>query len=300
MEDSMKNALLLGMLILAILTPPGMAGNGSANTNPGCNYILIFQVNEYNSKLGDAVDYFFKKLLKPQDQLSIVTPVRAYNFTSQTRLSYTIDQLIAQTKKVLKRDTAVGSANYHQILEAMQGVVREISTGISMAYARGGRRSAADMKVHLVQYRQLQENMRTVRKLNETLLLKLTEFFKAQTGENVLYIFYQRELRIIPSRRAMENLRQDSQLKDEAAELFEQESSEEFIDVEKVSRALKNASITLNCLYIKKQARRKQYMQFKEFSGDVYNVLSKLAKTTGGFIEATSKPAAALKKTASK
>ena len=208
--------------------------------------------------------------------------------------------VLSSSFQILKRDTAVGSANYHQVLEAMQGVVREISTGIDRAYAMGARRSAADMKIHLVQYRQLLENIRSVRKLNETLLLRLAEFFKAQTGKNILYIFYQRELRIIPSRRAMEILRQDGQLTDEAGELFEQESSEEFMDVEKVSRALKNASVTLSCLYIKKQAKRKRFMQFKEFSGDVYNVLSRLARATGGFIEATSKPAAALEKTAAK
>lgn len=293
----MKKLCILSALILWILVPLGIAGNASPAANPGSNYILIFQITEYDSKLGDAVDYFFKKMLRPEDQLSILTPARPYNFTSKTRENYTIDQLVDQTKKVLKRDTTVGAANYEQILQAMEAVVREISSGMDSSYSMSGGSSGADIKAHMIQYRQLLGNMRSVRKLNENLFLKLAQSFKALPGKNYLFIFYQEELRVIPSRQAMDNLRENINYKADATELFEEESNEEFIDVEKVGQALKDASVTLNFLYIKKQAKRKQGMQFKEFSGDVYNVLSKLAAATGGYLEATSKAAAALKKT---
>ncbi len=292
----MKKVCILSALILWTLVPLGIAGYASPAANPGCNYILIFQITEYDSKLGDAVDYFFKKMLRPEDQLSILTPARPYNFTSKTRENYTVDQLIAQTKKVLKRDTTVGAANYEQILQAMEAVVREISSGMDSSYSMSGGSGGTDMKAHMIQYRQLLENMRTVRKLNEDLFLKLAQSFKTLPGKNCLFIFYQEELRVIPSRQAMDNLRDNINYKADATELFEEESNEEFMDVEKVGQALKDASVTLNFLYINKQAKRKQGMQFKEFSGDVYNVLSKLAKATGGYLEATSKAAAALKK----
>lgn len=292
----MKKICLLSVLILWILVPLGIAGNVSPAANPGNNYILIFQITQYDSKLGDAVDYFFKKMLKPEDQLSILTPARPYNFTSKTREAYTTDQLIAQTKKVLKRDTTVGAANYDQILQAMEAVVREISGGTDSSYSMSGGGSGSDVKAQMLQYRQLLENLRTVRKLDENLFIKLAQFFKTLPGKNYLYVLYQEELRVIPSRQAMDNLRENVDYKADAAELFEEESSEEFMDVEKVGQVLKDASVTLNFLYINKQAKRRQGMQFKEFSGDVYNVLSKLAKATGGYLEATSKAAAALKK----
>ncbi len=292
----MKKVCLLSVLILWILVPLGIAGHASPAAKSGNNYILIFQITEYDSKLGDAVDYFFKKMLRPEDQLSILTPARPYNFTAKTREAYTIDQLIAQTKKVLKRDTTVGAANYDQILQAMETVVREISTGMDPSYSMSGGASGTDMKAHMIQYRQLLENMRTVRKLNEDLFIKLAQFFKTLPGKNYLYVFYQEELRVIPNRQAMNNLRENMNYKADATELFEEESSEEFIDVEKVGQVLKDASVTLNLLYVRKQAKRKQGMQFKEFSGDVYNVLSKLVQATGGYVEATSKAAAALKK----
>jgi hypothetical protein len=289
MEDKMKKVFLIGFLILTFLGSFALAGD---------NYVLIFQITEYNSKIGDTVKYFFKEIFKHGDQLSILSPVKPYGFSKQTLESQTSQQLIELTKKVLKRDTTIGAANYQQVLDDMIQVVLNISSGTDASYSMGGGTlTGADLKTYLVQYRQLLENMRNIRKLNEALFIKLAELFKKQKGKNYIYLFYQKELRVIPSRNAMDNIMQSSQNKFEATELFKGESSEEFIDVEKVIQSLKDLA-TLHFIYVNKEGKRRQGMQFKEFSGDIYNVFSKIARATGGVIEATSKPAASLEKIA--
>ncbi len=291
----MKKIFLLGLLIAMLLPVFAVNGNAAAgeDTAERCNYILIFQATDYDSKMGDAVDFFFKKILKPEDHLSIITPANPYNFPPQTRQAYPIEKLISRTQEVLRRDITVGVANYQQLLDGMMQVVREISGGTDPSSLSP---IGADMKVYLIQYRQLLGNMRSLRKLNENLFMQLAGLFKKETGKNYLYIFYQKELRVIPSRNALQNLKQSYQYKADAVELFEEESSEEFLDVEKVSMALQDASVTLNFIYLNKDDKRKEGLEYKEFSGDVYNVLSKLAAATGGLIEATSKPEAVLKK----
>jgi hypothetical protein len=79
-------------------------------------------------------------------------------------------------------------------------------------------------------------------------------------------------------------------------EVFSQENTKEFIDVKKVGKLLSDAAITLHFFYVKSKERRRQGMEMKEFSNDVYNSFSNLAKTTGGMVITTPKPEAAFKK----
>lgn len=281
---------LLAVVFILFFAFFAAAGNAAEEPKERSNYILIFQATEYDSKIGDAIDFFFKEILKPEDHLSIITPANPYNFSPQTRQAYPIEKLIERAKEVLKRDITVSVVNYQQILEGMMQLVREIS-GDNTTATMGG-----DLKNYLVQYRQLLENMRSLRKVNENLFMQLAGLFKKETGKNYLYIFYQKELRIIPNRNVLQNLKQSYQYKADATELFEQDNDEEFLDLENVSMALQDAKVILNFIYLNKNAKPTGGMEYKEFSGDVYNVFSKLAAATGGFVEATSKPEAVLKK----
>lgn len=296
----MKKLFLLTLLITVALPALGMSGNAAAAEKPNVrsNYILIFQATEYDSKIGDAIDFFFKKILKPEDHLSIITPVNPYNFSPQTRQTYPIEKLIERTKDVLKRDITIGVANYQQILANMMQLVRDISGNMvsgADASASSSTALSSDLKSSLGQYRQLLENMRNLRKLNENLFMQLAGLFKKETGKNYLYIFYQKELRIIPNPNALQRLVQSYEYKADATELFESDRDEAFLNTETVGMALKDASVTLNFIYLNKSGKTGGGMEYKEFSGDVYNALSKLATATGGFAETTSKPEAALK-----
>lgn len=296
MEDDMKKTFLITILILVFLlttlTP------AAAASEEGVNYVLIFQVTEYNSKIGDAAEYFFKNFLRPQDNLFLLSPIQLYNFSAPMRQKYSMPDLISQTQKVLKKDATMAAANHEQVLNAMTQVVLEISSGNDPASGgmEGGVQSGSDMKVQLVQYRQLMESLRQLRKLNENFFLDLSGKLKAMPGKSYFYLIYQKELKYTPTRAAIDNLRQNPRYKFDAAELFEGESSEKIMDTDKVVQALKDASITFNFIYLNKQEKRRQGMEIKEFSGDIYNVFSKLANNTGGFVESTANPEAALKK----
>lgn len=296
MEEKMKKFFLYGFLILAVLASTASTALAAKDHR---NFILIFQVTEYNAKIADGVDYFFNKILKPADMLSIFSPTKPYSFPPKTRQAHPVNKLIQRTKDVLKRDITVGTSNYQQTLQNMTQMVLDISNswGPSGGGGLGGSANISDLKRQLILYRQMLADLRNMRKLNENLFLKLAAMFKKLKGENSLNIFYQKELRITPDRDTMEALRGMRDIRFDAIEAFDEDSSEEFMDVEKVSRVLKDAGVTLNFFYIQKQSIRRTGMQSKEFSGDVYSVFSKIAEATGGVVIATSKPSAALKKT---
>ncbi len=300
MEDKMKKNFLYGFIIIILVLFTSLALKGNVPTEKkagGSIYIIIFQLTDYNPKIGDTVEYIFNNMIKPQDQLIIITPVKPYTFSQKTRQSQTREQLIKLTQNVLKRDIVSGTVNYHQILNRMTQLVLEIGDGVGSTSSGGGMgggtTNTSTIKTQLVTYRQLREEMKNLRKLNEKLFIKFSEIFK----KGIIYVVYQKELRVIPDRDVMEALRDNQDVRFDAMEVFLQENTDEFLDVKKVGKLLSDAAITLHFFYIKSKEIRRQGTKIKEFSNDVYNSFSNLAKTTGGIVVTTPKPEAAFKKT---
>lgn len=296
----MKKKFLYGFIILLLFTSFALKGNvPTEKKDGGSTYILIFQLTDYNPKIGDTVEYIFKNMIKPQDQLIIITPVKPYTFSQKTRESQTQEQLIKLTQNVLKRDIVTGTANYHEILNRMTQLVLDIGDGVGSTPSAGlpgggpGPPDTSDIKTQLVTYRQLRGEMKNLRKLNEKLFIRFSEIFK----KGIIYVVYQKELQVIPDRDVMEALRNNQAIRFDAMEVFLQENTDEFLDVTKLGKVLSDAAITLHFVYIKSKEKRRQGTEIKEFSNDVFNSFSKLAKTTGGIVVTTSKPEAAIKKT---
>jgi hypothetical protein len=68
------------------------------------------------------------------------------------------------------------------------------------------------------------------------------------------------------------------------------------MDVEPVIQALKDVGAKLHFVYLNTKVRQSRDMELREFSGDIYNVFSKIAKETGGVVMIASRAGAALKK----
>ena len=260
------------------------------------NFILLYNINEYNSKIADSVDYFFQNVLKKGDQLILLTPLKPYTFSRQTLNSKSKGELITAAKTVLKRDVPVGASNYLNVVEQMKHLVAEIKNGVDGAVQSMGGAAFVDLKSLLIQYRQLLENMRVTRKVNEDLLLKFADIFKDQPGQTHLVVFFHQELRPIPVRNIMSNLYKNKDLKFDAADVFESDESEETINCESVGKSLINSGVYAHFLYLTKQTARDRRFVMKDNSQDMYNMFSKLADSTGGVMETTSRPEAALKK----
>jgi hypothetical protein len=280
----MKNSRFFKQVIFIALIYFTFSGSIIAEEALPTNYVLFFQGTEYNSKLGSAVEYFFKKMLKPEDNMMFFTPQKPYQYSQQTRQSQSLDQLMNTTKDVLKRDISMGAATYDSILSQMIEVINSFSGSLP-----------TEMKSSLIQYRQLLDNLRSLRKWNEELFVKIAQMFKQNKGENHLIIFYQTEYRAVPNRKKIEDMRRNPDVSFDVSELFEAESTKDVMNADTVSQALKECGAKLDFIYLKTKTKRSQTIEMKEFSGDVYNVFSKIAKETGGKVINTSIPEAALK-----
>jgi len=284
-EDEMKKFFVYGMVILSFLAFFSFTGDVFAEEAAFKNYVLMFQPLEYNTRLGDAVDYFLKEVLKPEDNLLLLTPLKPYNFSQKTRQTTPLEKLLQVTKDVLKRDISMAGATYEDIIRQMEVVVRTLTEP-----------DTSQPKHLTAQYSHLKESLFNLRKMNEKFFIDLAGVYKQAKGETHIIILYEKRMRPIPNRQIMERLRADAEVRYEVNEVFETESTKEVMNVETVIQALKDAGAKLDFVYMKTKVRQSRDMELKEFSGDIYNVFSKIAKATGGTVMIASRAAAALKK----
>ncbi|MGB2845467.1 MAG: hypothetical protein WBC02_11480, partial [Candidatus Aminicenantaceae bacterium] len=73
------------------------------------NFVLLFQTMEYLPKVGDAIEYFFNNVILPGDNLTIITPLKTYNFKSKALEVLPKEEIIKQLKSKIKKDTRMGS-----------------------------------------------------------------------------------------------------------------------------------------------------------------------------------------------
>ena len=301
----MKKILSFVFLMSILLTVTAMStGAPPAESAKGNNYIFIFQVTRYDLNIAGAVDFIFNNIIKPEDSLTIFTPVKSYSFSKNTRKAQPKKKLVEVTKTVLKRDITIGTADYHRMLERMAQLIRELDdaggTGSSQSTTgttslQGG---ASTIKNTMINYSQLLENIRSLRKLDGPFFLGLAQTFKNLKGKNYLYILYQKELRPIPRNSRITDLKNIREIRFDVMSLFETGIDKDIM--EKVSQAMKDGSVTVNFIYINMDMGKGMTTELKEFSTDIYNAFSKLARTTGGIVETTSKPVKVLKEAVKK
>jgi hypothetical protein len=283
----MKKMSRLGGLIalsLVLTTQASVPQEGSLPRN----FVLLFDILNYTRDVGDAVTFFYTQVLAPGDQLVIYTPARVYGFSKDT-LAKPKRELSEAMKEKLRGDTAACSSNYKTIFNEMKNQAGAIE---------GGQATSADglsgIKNSLTMYRQDMENLRTLRQVNEPLLMKIVDMFKTQSGKNHLVMIYEAEFRPIPNKDTLSRLRAIPEIAFIVAELFASDDQKSPLDAQKFIDILREAKASLHFLYIKPKDKS-SVQDFKEHSADMYDVFSQIAKATGGIVETTASPEAALK-----
>jgi hypothetical protein len=281
-----KMSRLGGLMALSLV----LTAQASAPQEGGMprNFVLLFDILNYTREMGDALTFFYTQVLAPDDQLIIYTSARAYGFSKNT-LAKPKRELGEAMKEKLRGDTAASSSNYKIIFNEMRNQVGAIE---------GGQTTSADalsgIKNSLTMYRQDMENLRTLRKVNEPLLMKIVEMFKTQPGKNQMVMIYEAEFRPIPNKDTLSRLRAIPEIAFIVAELFSSDDQKSPLDAQKFIDILREAKASLHFLYIKPKDKS-SVQDFKEHSADMYDVFSKIAKATGGIVETTASPEAALK-----
>jgi autonomous glycyl radical cofactor GrcA len=244
------------------------------------HYVLYLDLKEYLPKVGQALDYFFEKVLGPGDSLYVVTPAKTYRFRSEALERVPRRQISDRLKGKLKTDIQIGNSAYRNLMKDFYHLEEEEFPAELM-----------DVKERMLF--DLAVQMRDLNQLTEDRVMAFAETLKALEGDKHVFLIFQRD--VLPDHAFSDDLQ---------AELFKSVS----FDVDRIKRHFADASLTVHCLYITKTpefalnplnvGRPGAAFRMQDLSADIYASFKEIAVATGGLTESTTNPDFALRQAA--
>lgn len=253
------------------------------------NFVLLFQMMEYLPKVGNAIEYFFNNVILPGDNLTIITPLKTYNFKSKALEVLPKEKIIKQLKSKIKKDTRMGGLEYRSLLKDLNGQI-----------SSPGEESLSISRLLLSRLEQL-------RYVDENKFLEFADFLKAKEGQKHVYLFYQKEVlpQLDPATFArIMSLKQDQQhLLFELLDLYSHYRRDITFNVDRIKQVFSDSSISMHFLYITKMptlyddGRIPSPIRWKEQSEDIFSAFREMARATGGLTDSSSNAASAFQRT---
>jgi VWFA-related protein len=229
------------------------------------NFVLLFELKEYLPKIGEAIDYFFEKVISPGDTLKVITPLKTYEFKDDSFEILPKQEISDNLKKKLKKDTRIANARYWSLVR--------------------------DLLDHSASRREVIEQLKNFVYFDQKKLFDFADYLKTMEGQKYVFLFYQTES--IPIPRGSE----------ETLDIFEYMKDVTF-DVKKVKQAFSDSSISSHFIYITKSSDLLgdvtnpgvSGMQMLDQSHGIYGAFREMAKATGGITDSSANAAAAFER----
>jgi hypothetical protein len=242
------------------------------------NFIFVFEIREYLPKIGEVLDYFFNNVMLPGDTLKVVTPIKSYSIKEDAFSKSPKQEAANQLKGILKKDINMGSADYRSLCESLNQI-------LSTEGLEGDLKNSLAMEI----LRKLKE----LKYFDQSKLLKISDNLKKIEGQKHVFLFYQKETLPIPT-----FLGPWERLELEKDILF---------DAETIKRAFSDSSISCHFLFVTKVpmyeldiTRGTSFetagVQMEDYSAEIFNAFSEMAKATGGLIESSANAAFSFQK----
>jgi VWFA-related protein len=228
------------------------------------HFILFFEVVEYIPEIGDSLDYFLTHILRPQDTLLVRTPYKSYAMKTRAWDGIPKQQVSAQLKEVIRKDSWHGSAEYRSLLEQYQDLMHPYIP------------DQADYR-HQVMLN-LSRKMKELKQFDEAKAQAFAEYLKDKKGQKHVFLFYQEERFPVPP--------------EETHELIDIKSRDS-LDIERIQRIFADRSISCHFLYITKKSTDSsskpfyQRSDWYDLNSGTFQGMAALAEATGGLAESS-------------
>lgn len=265
------------------------------------NFYLLFEIAEYTPKLADAIQYFVKDILLPGDNLTLITPVKAYRMKSETLATIPKAALVQQFQRILKKDSWMGNSEYRSALEDLELSAVELlnvlleNKGEAQMLTTLGRSDPTNTGAQpaFAKYARFLEKIDNLRNIDQKRLLDFADYLKQIRGQKVVFLFYQREYTPQIEPRLLIQYQENNQ--DEfnnfqIASLFDYYHRDVDFNVDLVEQAFSDSTITIHFMFFTSQRKQIPGIQMVEHSEDIFSAFSEMAYATGGFINSSANP----------
>jgi len=256
------------------------------------NFYLLFQLTDYNPQLKEAIDYFFSDVILPEDNLTIMTPMRNYTLPRDALKKYSRDQISKDMQGILRKDVQIGSSNYRSAFRDLKRIVQSIS-------GSGGRDessldSAFSIEFLLPRYRETLLNMENLRLVDEKLFLTFAQQLKMVEGQKNVFFFYQREFRPEISGNVYNQLQSEYQdrpnILADINDLFASYRRDSRLDANRIKQAFADSSLNFHFIFMDRRPESAIGITMREQSEDVFSAFYEVTKATGGIVKTSQNP----------
>lgn len=263
--------------------------------------IIMMKMIDYHPQLAQAIEDLFINELLPGDTLEIQTPMKNYLMAPGALEKVPKPVLIKNALELVRKDILQGNMLYNSLLNELKRFVRRIS-GVSTFEVEelGGVSEDLGLPFLFQNYRNNMQKLEALRRLDDHQLIQFAEAIQKRPGQKLIFFLYQREFLPEISPMKMNELlsmyQDDPNIIGELQDLFQQFHRPLTFNTPLLEEAFASSEAQFNFLFLNKDAPKVAGLVMRERSEDVFKLMSKLAKATGGFIEASQNPEAALKK----
>ena len=272
-------------------------------------FFLFFEISEYTSEIGNAIDYFYENVLIPGDDLIIVTPMNTYRLRDRVLELQSKTELSRQLKEILRKEALVGNAEYRSAVHELIGLAKLLSTG--PVGGSGSTTAQSDeytlpgygrlpLEKQMMKYLNVLERIRKLRRVDQRKLLNFAEFLKNEAGQKYVFMIYQREYipQIEPSilNKYLTQYQDKFHIVQGLYSMSETSRRDISFDVDLVKQAYADSSISIHFLFLTPAVKHVQGVYFQERSEDIFGAFREMADATGGFVDSSANPASSFKR----
>jgi hypothetical protein len=254
------------------------------------HFYLFFSMFDYDPKIPKMLDRFFADVIRPGDDLMVITPRAAYDMKKALLEKTPAKKIGEQLTTLLKKDIQAGDSAYRTVLADLKRLVgaggiqslnpEEAFRDEYTAYGSGS------PEEFLMKYQSDLKALESLRTIDEAKILKFGESIKKLRGQKIVFFFYQQEFVPIPP--VLKNKVDDPN--SPIAGLFDLIDRKSQINAERIKKAYSDSSINLNFLYISKRPMDVPFNQVMEASDDIFPPFRSIAESTGGVTASSANP----------
>jgi VWFA-related protein len=290
------------------------------------DFYLFFEISEYTSKIGEAVNYFIQNVVAPDDTLTIISPMKTYRLKSRTFEFLSKERVIGQLKGILRKDALVGSSEYRDTIDDMAQLARSMSNTLqsgrglaiesgdssstSLAQTQTSTRSLDEsggssfenfsIGEQLTYYVNLLAKLENIRKIEYQKFLEFARILKNKEGQKYVFVFYEREFipklepKILNQYMSLYQDRPD--VIQTMTGIFDFYRREVNVDINQLKKAYADSSVSVHFLFITTPAKFITGVKMEEQSEDIYVAFNEMARASGGFSDSAANSASLFKK----
>ena len=268
------------------------------------HFYLLFQIADYNPRLGEAISHLFSNVIQPGDSLTVMTPMDTYTLSKRALNTKPKEIISKELQSIVRKDTQMGGANYRSLMTDLKRLVTSISASGGETKVLSGLESDSSTSMFglenlLMRYQETMEKMENLRVVDEERFLQFAQQLKKYEGQKSVFFFYQREFRPEISQSILNRLlsshQDEPEILAQVQNLFQLYQRQPMLNTQRIIAAFADASISFNFIFMHKDPEFVSGVTMREQSEDMFNSFSQVAQATGGITDSSQNPAYAFK-----